>query len=211
MGTQPNRQQRIQAIFKYLFEFTVVFSGVFLAFWLTERNDQNKVEQKQKDIYLALYEDLQSFHESGKRSNTEGFILLFEKWDKQFDSLILEKKIPLRMNIKGDYWKMPIVHSMMQSGILNEIDIATFKKVARIHTVHQNFLQTIQEFNRFYDQYITAEYDQGIEHFYRADSRKLKPKYSYLNRANADLAGFAELLVDITGEIAADIKSQHLD
>ncbi len=211
MGTQPNRQQRLQVIYKYLFEFAVVFSGVFLAFWLTERNDQNKAAQKQKDIYLALYEDLQSFHESGKRSNAKGFIVLFEKWDKQFDSLILKKKIPLRMSIKGDYWKMPIVHSMMQSGILNEIDISTFKKVARIHTVHQNFLQTIEEFNDFYDQYITSEYDLGMEHFYQPGTLRLKPKYAYINRANAELADFADLLVKITGEIAADIKSQHLE
>lgn len=211
MGTKPNGLQRLQIIYKYLFEFVVVFSGVFLAFWLSERQDQKKVHQKQKDIYLAIYEDLQTFHESGKRSNSEGIILLFEKWDKQFDSLIQIKKIPHRMSIRGDYWKMPILSSMMQSGILNEIDITTFKKVARIHTVHQNFLQTIEEFNAFYDQYITTEYDQGIEHFYFPGSSKLKPKYAYLNRANADLARFATLLVDITGEIATDIKTQHLE
>ena len=211
METPSKGQSRLNFLFKYLFEFAVVFSGVFLAFWLTERNDQNKAAQKQKEIYQAIYEDLQGFHDSGIRSNDRGFILLFEKWARQMDSLILIKKIPHRMSIKGDYWKMPILQSMMQSSILNEIDIATFKKVARIHTVHQNFLQTIQEYNRFYNQYVTAEYDQGMEHFYVSGSQKLKPKYTYLNRANADIARFAELLVKITGEVAAEIKSQHLD
>lgn len=126
MAPQSNRQPRIQFIYKYLFEFVVVFSGVFMAFWLTERNEQIKAAQKQKDIYLALYEDLQNFHEAGKRSNEKGFVLLFEKWDNQFDTLILKKMIPLRMSIKGDYWQMPIIHSMMQSGILNEIDVEAF-------------------------------------------------------------------------------------
>lgn len=211
MDTPPNGQKRLQFLYKYLFEFAVVFSGVFFAFWLTERNDQHKAAQKQKDIYQAIYEDLQSFHESGIRSNERGFILLFEKWDRQIDSLILIKKIPQRMSIKGDYWKMPILQSMMQSSILNEIDIATFKRVARIHTVHQNFLQTIQEYNRFYDQYVTAEYDQGIAHFYVPGTNQLKPKYAYLNRANADIARFAELLVEITSEVATEIKTQHLE
>ena len=187
-----------------------MFSGVFLAFWLTERNDQKKTQEKQKEIYLAIYEDFQNFHESGIRSNERGFILLFEKWDREMDSAILKKKIPPRMSIKGDYWKMPIIHSMMQSGIMNAIDISTFKKVARIHTVHQNFLQTIREYNELYDQYITAEYDQGMEHFYRPGTLKLKPKYAYLNQANMKIAGFAELLVKITGEIAAEIKKEHL-
>ncbi|MDW3191480.1 MAG: hypothetical protein R8G66_03920 [Cytophagales bacterium] len=211
MDSPSKGQKRLQFLYKYLFEFAVVFSGVFLAFWLTERNDQHKAAQKQKDIYQAIYEDLQSFHESGKRSNPDGFILLFEKWDRQFDSLVLIKKIPQRMSIRGDYWQLPIVQSMMQSSILNEINIATFKKVAKIYTVHQNFLRTIQEFNQYYDQYVTAEYDQGIEHFYVPGSQQLKPKYSYLNRANSDIARFAEVLVKITGELAADIKTQHLE
>lgn len=83
--------------------------------------------------------------------------------------------------------------------------------MAKIHTLHQNFLQTIQEFNSFYNQYITAEYDQGIDHYYKPSTRQLKPKYAFLNDANADLTRFAEILVKVTGEIAADIKSQHLD
>ncbi len=211
MGTKSKQKKWLKTLYKYLFEFIVVFSGVFLAFWLTERQDQNKILQQQQDIYLAVYEDLQSFYESGVRENKKGFVVFFEQRDQKLDSLIAIKSIPLRMSFHGDYWKMPIIESLIQSGTMNEVDIATFKKIARMHTVHQNFLKRIEDFNLYYDKYVTADYDQGMDHFYQPGTNQLKPKYLYLENALKEISSFAELLTKISGELAIDIKTHHLE
>ncbi|MAU72504.1 MAG: hypothetical protein CML04_10440 [Pseudozobellia sp.] len=197
-------------LYKYFFEFLVVFVGVFLAFWLNNYQESKTEERKKREIYTAIYEDLNAFYESGKRENEKGFVQFFLNLDKQSDSLIGQKKIPVKTILYGDYWKVPIIKSFVQSGLLKDVDIEIFKKVTRFNTVHQNFLQTIEDYNTFYDQYITAEYDQGMEHFYQPDSNKLRGKYIYLEDALEGVAEFAELLVTIAHEVATEIQSKHL-
>lgn len=197
--------------FKYFFDFVVVFVGVFLAFWLNEYKDQQQEAEKKREIYTALYEELQAFYESGRPENEKGFIRFFRKLDQRSDSLIARKELPLKMNLYGDYWKIPIIHSFVQNGLLRDIDINTFKKVTRFNTVHQNFLENIRDYNLYYDKYVTAEYEQGMDHFFEEGSSALKPKYTYLEGALEGIAGFAEILVRLAGELATEIKEDHLD
>lgn len=200
----------LPSIFKYFFEFVVVFVGVFLAFWLSEYQTKRDQEQKKKEIYSVIYEELHAFYESGEKENEKGFIQFFQRLDRRSDSLIALKKLPIKMSVYGDYWTIPIINSLVENGLLMDIDIQTFKKVTRFNTVHQNFLRTINDYNDFYDKYITAEYDQGMDHFYKPDSYELKPKYIYLEDALAGIAEFAELLVNVAQELSLEIKKEHL-
>ncbi len=206
----PNRSTFLQNIAKYIFDFIVVFAGVFLAFWLSELKDQRNEAQKKKEIYIAIYEDLSSFHESGMREYDKGFVNFFEGLDHTTDSLVLSKQIPPKLNLYGDYWKIPIINSLIQSGMVKDIDIMTFKKVARFNVLHQNLLENIKVFNDFYDKYITAEYDQGMDHYYVAGTNQLKPKYSYLNEALAGIAEFSELLVNISYDLSVEIDEKYI-
>ena len=104
-----------------------------------------------------------------------------------------------------------MINSFVQTGLLKDVDLDTFKQVTRFNTVHQNFLQTIEEYNQFYDKYITSDYDKGMDHFYEADTNRLRPKYVYLEDAAAGIADFASMLVNIADELADDIKIKHLD
>ncbi len=196
--------------FKYIFDFIVVFAGVFLAFYLSERKDEQKELQKKQEIYLAIYEDLNSFYESGRRENKDGFINFFEKIDHDSDSMIAVKQLPVLTTVYGDYWKIDIIKTLIESGYIKEIDIYTFKKVTRFNTVHQNFLRSIEIYNEFYDKYVTANHDKGMDFFYKPNSNELKPKYSYLNNAMKGIAEFSELLVGISKELSVEIKENHL-
>lgn len=195
---------------KYLFDFIVVFAGVFLAFWLSEQKDKKNEAEKKREIYTAIYEDLNSFYEYGRRENEKGFINLFEDMDAKSDSLISIKKLSVKTNIYGDYWKIEIINSLIQGGFLKDIDMETFKKVTRFNTVHKNFLETIKEYNTFYDTYVTANYEMGMEYFYIPNTNELKPKFSYLNDALAEIADFAELLVNISHDISVEIKKKYI-
>ena len=198
-------------VYKYFFDFIVVFAGVFLAFWLSEYKDNKNEAEKKREIYIAIYEELNSFYQSGREQNEKGFINFFKSQDSLSDSLIAIKKLPVKMNLYGDYWKIPIINSFVQSGLLKEIDVETFKKVTRFNTVHQNFLENIRDYNMFYDKYVTAEYDNGIDYFYKDGTNELKPKYSYLEYALAGTAEFATLLVNIAQELSTEIKEKHID
>jgi hypothetical protein len=145
--------------------FLVVFAGVFLAFLLSEYQEKKRRDEKKQEIYRAIYEELNAFIEDGKKENKRGFINFFNNLDNRSDSLIAIKKLPIKMNLYGDYWKIPIINSFVQNGILQDIDIETFKNITRFNTVHQNFLDNIRDYNQFYDKYVTAEYDKGMDNF----------------------------------------------
>lgn len=198
-------------MYKYFFDFTVVFAGVFLAFWLSEFKDNKDEAEKKREIYIAIYEELNSFYESGMKDNKKGFINFFQNLDSRSDSLIAIKQLPIKTNLYGDYWKIPIINSFVQSGMLKDIDVETFKKVTRFNTVHQNFLETIKDYNSFYDKYVTAEYDNGVDFFYKDGTNELKPRYSYLEDAVAGISQFAELLVNLAKELSEGIKEKHID
>ena len=202
---------RLKKLFKYLFDFLVVFVGVFLAFWLTEQKDRREEANRKLDIYTAIYEDLQSFYRSGRRENEAGFILFFEKMDMKYDSLIDQKKLPVRIKIYGDYWQIEVIRSLIDSGHLKDIDIQTFKQVTRFNVVHQNFLRTIEDYNNFYDQHITTNYEKGIDYFYKPGTNELKAKYHYLYDAISGIANFSEMLVGISDSLSQKIKEKHMD
>ena len=207
----PKYKKLLSSLYKYFFDFLVVFAGVFLAFWLSEYQAEKNSKKKKQEIYNAIYEELISFYESGRIENEKGFVNFFMDADQRSDSLIALKKIPIKTNLYGDYWKIPIINSFVQNGLLREIDIEILKKITRFNTVHQNFLENIRDYNEFYDKYVTAEYDKGIEHFYEAGTNKLKPKYLYLEDALEGIAQFAELLVTLSKELSSEIKEKHIE
>jgi hypothetical protein len=190
--------------------FLVVFAGVFLAFLLSEYQEKKRRDEKKQEIYRAIYEELNAFIEDGKKENKRGFINFFNNLDNRSDSLIAIKKLPIKMNLYGDYWKIPIINSFVQNGILQNIDIETFKNITRFNTVHQNFLDNIRDYNQFYDKYVTAEYDKGMDNFFEAGTAKLKPKYSFLENALKGIASFAELLVNAAEKLSAQIEEKHI-
>lgn len=196
--------------FGYLFDFIVVFTGVFLAFWLNDKREQRINETKKQEIYIAIYEDLNSFHESGKEDFDKGFINLFRSLDEEFDSLRQAKQLPLRLRIYGDYWKIDIIQSLIASGYLKDIDLETYKRVTRFNTVHQNFLQSIEDYNAMYNQYITANFGKGMDTFYKPGTNELKPEFEYFNHALHEIEQSAILLVDGAKLLSENIKKNKI-
>ncbi len=208
---EQKSKNRYKLLYHYFFDFLVVFAGVFLAFWLSEYQERKRQAAKRQEIYTAVYEELNDFVEDGKKENSESFVNFFRNIDKQSDSLIALRQLPVKMNIYGDYWKIPIVNSLVANGALQDIDIETFKNVTRFNTVHNNFLANIKDYNEFYDKYVTAEYDQGMDNFFKDGTNELKPKYTYLENAVEEIASFAELLVDFAQVLSKDIKEEHIE
>ncbi len=156
-----------QKTYKYLFEFIVVFAGVFLAFALSEYKDKKNEAEKKREIYITIFEDLDSFYKSGRTENEGGFVNIFNKNQAAIDSAILSKELPVSLNIYADSWYVPMINSLITSGLLKDIDTDVFKTVTKFNSGHQIFLEHIRDFNEYYEKYITANSDLGLDFIYR--------------------------------------------
>jgi hypothetical protein len=196
-----NRLQNIRKILrkttKYFFDFLVVFIGVFLAFWLEERKNTQNEEAQERQIYQAIYEDLKLFYIDGREENDEGFINLFKNSKKKLDSLVTIKQIPSTFRLYGDYWHLEIINSLVKGGDLLNLDVRVFKGLARANTLHLQFLDEIEGFNRDYENYITADYGNTIDSFYKEDTTILKEKYQLPFHRLDRIITLSKMLVDI--------------
>lgn len=155
---------------KYFFDFFVVFIGVFLAFWLNARKEEQNKKEEQIQVYRAIYEDINAFYLAGQLENKNGFINLFNRSKDELDSLIAIKEIPAYRRLYGDYWHLEIVKSLSESDRLTSVDAELFKGLANFNTSHQMFLDEIDDFNVKYESYITAHYENGMDYFYKSDN-----------------------------------------
>jgi hypothetical protein len=180
---------------KYFFDFLVVFIGVFLAFWLNARKEEQNKEEEQVQIYRAIYEDMNAFYLSGREENKNGFVNVFQNYESKLDSLISIKKIPANMRFFGDYWHLEIVNSLSRGEKLTTIDAELFKGLANFNTSHQMFIQEIENFNQKYETYITVHYEEGMDYFYKLDSNEPVERIKTLQKRLNRIISLAQMLV----------------
>jgi hypothetical protein len=181
---------------KYFFDFLVVFIGVFLAFWLNARKEEQNKKEEQIQVYRAIYEDINAFYLAGRIENRDGFIYLFQKSKKNLDSLINAKAIPAHRRFYGDYWHLEIVNSLSQSGRLTNVNPELFKGLANFNTSHKMFLDEIDNFNIKYEVYITNNYENGMDYFYKSDSITPKESIKTLQNSLERIISLSTMLVD---------------
>lgn len=182
----------------YFFDFFVVFIGVFLAFWLQARKEEQNNKQKEIQVYRSIYEDLNAFYVSGREENKDGFINLFQDSKKNLDSLISIRQLPAQRRFYGDYWHLEIVNALSNNAILTNIDAELFKGLANTNTSHQMFLDEIHNFNVKYEEYVTADYEKGMDHFYKPDSNEPKEKIKVLQHLLERIISLSKMLVEIS-------------
>ena len=197
---------RKSSLIAYLLELVIVFIGVFAAFLLNDFQNQQAEDQRKKEIYLALFEDLNRFYEAGQEVNKEGFVIMLKIQRLQLDSMVLSRNIPPVMHFYADYWNIEIIHSLISSGAINDLDIRVVKVISRFHSTHQNFKANIQYFNDFYQNEVTARYSEDMNAFYQPGSNQLKPKYQTLMSYLDILIRNAKTLVDLAAKYKEDIR-----
>lgn len=194
---------------KYFFDFFVVFIGVFLAFWLSGRKEEQNKKDEEVKIYRAIYEDLNAFYLSGREENEDGFINLFQDSKNELDSLIAIKKLSAHNRLYGDYWHLEIINSLSNSDKLTNIDAELFKGLASFNTSHQMFLDEIESFNIRYENYITANYEEGMDYFYKLDSNEPKERIKILQYRLKRIISLSKMLVDNAENAKNTFKEQY--
>ena len=195
-------------ILSYLIDLIIVFTGVFSAFLLSDYQNNKAAKTRQEQLYIAIYEDLDRFQSSG--TSEKGFIHFFEEFEKGMDSAVNKKSLQPIARLHGDYWKIEIIRSMIASDVINDIDIKLFKRISRFNTVHQNFLDMIEDFNRFYENQVTTYYTRDLDQFYEENSNELKPKYQPILLYPKRMVEFSKLLVGLAEELKLEIQDNYL-
>jgi hypothetical protein len=182
---------------KYFFDFFVVFIGVFLAFWLNAHKEEQNKQEEQVQVYRAIYEDINAFYLAGRTENKDGFINLFQSSKENLDSLISIRKIPAHRRLYGDYWHLEIINALSESGILTNIDAELFKGLANFNTSHRMFLDEIESFNLKYETYITANYENGMDYFYKSNDPNIpKETIKTIQNRLERIISLSKMLVD---------------
>lgn len=187
----------------------MVFVGVFAAFLLDDWRESKSQADRQRQIYAAVQKDLQRYVSAGEDERT-GFVTRFRENERVINDLIARQELDRQMVLFGDYWHIEIIDSMLKSGMLSDIDIDTFSRISRFHSIHQNMLMMIQRFNDFYEDNVTANYGVDGSGLYEPESGALSSRYISVLDYSHRIRRFAELTVELAKEIADEIETQHL-
>ncbi len=194
----------------FIKELLIIFIGVFAAFWLNDyRNNQIK-KSEETELYQIIYEDLDSFYESGTIDNKDGFVVFFKELLLGMDTMVENQDLPIGYNLIGDYWNIELINSMLTSGKLNNIDPEIFQDIARFHTVHKNFIDQISGFNSYYETQVLPNLDKGVDEFYNPETKKIKLKYERLLQYADFISGLAESSVYKANRLKGEIQSKYL-
>ncbi len=193
----------------FALEAIMVFVGVFAAFLLDDWRESKALADRQRQIYAAVQKDLLRYVSAGEDEKS-GFVTGFQKNEKVISELIAKQELSRQMVLFGDYWHIEIIDSMLKSGMLSDIDIDTFSRISRFHSIHQNMLMMIQRFNDFYENNVTANYGVDGSGLYDPESGELSSRYISVQDYSHRICRFAELTVELAAEIADEIETKHL-
>lgn len=84
---------------------------------------------------------------------------------------------------------------MITSGKLNEIQLDLYRDLARFNTLHQNFIQLIEDFNRYQLDVIYPQLAQMPQPYFLPPDNRLSPAYLPLQTYSYNLQNFAEVSV----------------
>lgn len=195
---------------RLLRELMIVFIGVFAAFLLNDYWNAQNQKARQRNIYQALYTDMQRFSKNAKDPDN-GFIRLFTYWAETSERLVEAQQLPNYPDrIFGDYWHMEVFHSMMTTGKLNDLDLIDFVYLARVHTFYLMFLDEIRQYNEFYSREILPTLDEGSNAFYTIETGALKHKFEPYQYYPRKIQSTIEMLARIVDSCITDLEQRGL-
>jgi hypothetical protein len=178
-----------------LAELAVVFIGVFAAFLLSDYQQQQTKAQQQIEIVKAVRADLTAYIDNGSDPKA-GFISFFRNINTKMQQQISGGELTqIPGIIIGDYWYLEALHPMITSGKLNDIQLDLYRDLARFNTLHQNFIQMIEDFNRNQLDVIYPHLAQVPQPYFLSPGNRLSPAYLPLQTYSYNLQNFAEVSV----------------
>jgi hypothetical protein len=148
------KMPRFRAFNRYAVELVIVFAGVLAAFFISDWRQSYLERERRADILFLVYQDFDRFCTAGDTTNPQGFLRFFDSVERDVDSLVTAGILPAGYAIMGDYWQIEAIDALLQSGQLNGLESNLFLNIARFHSIHENFLSSIERFNTYYTTYM---------------------------------------------------------
>ena len=157
-------------------ECLVVFTGVYLAFLLDGYRTVQENEQKQQQIYSALYTifDGMSGDLEGARAFQRGFA---EPFLEAYENGEMPRPRPLPFAGSGfstDSWS-----AMLQAGGINLLDVGFILRIEEFYAGARYVDKQLQNYNRLSNQILLPNAEAGLETFYDRETGSIRPQFSW--------------------------------
>ena len=159
----------------YLIEFLIVFSGVYIAFMLTEMKENRIESQRRTQIYKALKRELIDVS-----ANSKQFAAEIDRILLQYKTAIENGQFPqLHPFIQPIHFTPHMWNATIQSDGLNLLEIDQIEKISQFYNEVQQLLLKVEKLGTLSHLYLIPNMDKPKEEFYNIELNNVKSKYEW--------------------------------
>jgi hypothetical protein len=177
-------------------ELTLVFIGVYAAFWLNSYQQHRQDAKRRDQILASLEQTLRKGIESGKinRAREEQQAAEFQR------ALAAGEMPPLHPFVFTTDYSPGDFATLLQSGGIELLDVETLTTLRNDESVIRWGLSRVERYQKLSDELIVPNLDQDISFFYDPTTRKLRRRFEIYPEA-----------LDATVKFAHDLERTHTE
>jgi hypothetical protein len=172
-------------------EILVGFVGVYAAFWLAARHERQEMEERRRQVRVALVEEIRDI-KRGSGNAAVGFGRLLAFYDSAFKA---GGRPALQPMLTSERFDTHIWNATQQSGGLMLLDVPTYMKLSAYYNELARGFAEIDGLRTRTETVLLPNIDKGPEEFYSAPG-KIRLKYAWYPMGVKRLH---DLAVDING------------
>jgi len=205
MSETTEKQSGLSRLGRWLAELTLVFVGVYAAFWLNNYQ-QHQQEAKRHDQILALLEQrletaIASAKAEGAKEGRE--VAEFNR------ALQAGEMPPLRPFAFSSDYSATDFATLLQSGGVELLDVKTLSALRQLESVIRGGLARIGHFQKLSDELIVPNLDQDISFFYDPATKKLRKRFERYPDALQSTVDFLHQLEKAQDELLNQIRAER--
>jgi hypothetical protein len=186
-------------------ECLVVFIGVYLAFLLEGYRTAQQNEQKQQQIYSALYTifdgitaDLENA-DSFQRDFAEPFLEAYENG---------EMPRPRPLPFAGSGFSTDSWSAMLEVGGINLLDVKFILRIEEFYAGARFVDKTLSNYNSLSNQILLPNAEAELETFYNTETGLIRPQFSWYIEFMRSFPNSIENLDEGAGEILTALEEK---
>jgi hypothetical protein len=102
-----------------------------------------------------------------------------------------------------------LAHNLLDVGRLEDLDLETYRNLARMLVIHSNFMREIERLNAYQIDHVDPLLNEGDAAFFDPASGALRRRHAMLPLLTRNLAGFAEVTVTLAEQLIRTIESRY--
>jgi len=209
------RMERLRALLRLpvvatlSLELLIVFVGMFGAFFVNDLQQERVKQKAVREALVAIHGDLRQYARNGQDPEA-GFVLSLRQLDARFRAGLAQRNLSGRPPlIFGDHYQLELLHNLLDSGKLSDLDLPSYRRLARFAVIHRNFMRHIERLNDYTLNRLGPALREPEASFFDPHTGKLRPEHELLPGLITIGARFAELTAQLAIELADELEQRH--